>query len=106
MASRASLDPCWVSELITTTGMGEFSLLSLRRNVSPSMRGISMSRVRTSGCSFGILSMAISGSLATPTTSMSGSICRVSVIVLRTSAESSITSTRILRFIASMVGNG
>lgn len=54
IASSAICEPCCVSALTTTTGMVDFSALSLRRYVSPSMRGISMSSVSTSGRSLGI----------------------------------------------------
>ncbi|MEY3150708.1 MAG: hypothetical protein RLY92_935 [Chloroflexota bacterium] len=100
IASSAICEPCCVSALTTTTGMVDFSALSLRRNVSPSMRGISMSSVSTSGRSLGIFSIANNGSWAVPTTSMSGSWWSVSVITLRTIAESSITNTRIFSGIA------
>src|SRR5215471_5749480 len=60
------------------------------------MRGISISRVRTSGRSARILSRATYGSGAVPTTSRSGSPARASARSLRTMAESSTINTRIL----------
>ena len=84
------------SELMITTGMG-WKCISFFRNVRPSMRGISISSVSTSGCSARILSRATYGSGAVPTTSRSGSPASASVRILRTMAESSTISTRILR---------
>ncbi len=57
MASRARRPPFWVREERMITGMGR-CCISLRRKVRPSMRGISMSRVMTSGSSWTILSRA------------------------------------------------
>ena len=68
--------------------------MSLRRKVSPSMRGISMSRVMTSGTSLLIFSTATSGSTTAAMTSMSGSDARSWARVWRTTAESSMMSTR------------
>jgi hypothetical protein len=87
----------WASELMTTTGSGWYCI-SLRRNVSPSMRGISISSVSTSGASEMILSRATYGSGAVPTISMSGSSLKASARILRTIAESSTINTRIFRF--------
>ncbi|MNU05901.1 hypothetical protein D3C72_2508780 [compost metagenome] len=63
------------------------------------MRGISTSSVITSGLSSRIISRATSGSLAAPTQRMSGCRLMISVSRLRTSAESSTTTTEILLFI-------
>ncbi len=60
------------------------------------MRGISMSRVRMSGSSARILSRAMKGSGALPTTSISGSPASASVSIFRTMAESSTTNTFVL----------
>jgi hypothetical protein len=55
-----------------TTGIGCW-LMSFLRNVSPSMRGISMSRVMTSGTCSLMRSAATNGSPAVAITSISGS---------------------------------
>jgi hypothetical protein len=55
-----------------TTGIGCW-LMIFRRNVKPSMRGISMSNVITSGACSRIRSAATNGSLAVPMTSIPGS---------------------------------
>src|SRR5262245_56864640 len=68
--------------------------MRLRRNVTPSMRGISTSSVMTSGFSALILSRAMCASPAVPTTSMPASPASISVRICRTSAESSTMSTR------------
>ncbi len=60
----------------------------------PSMTGISMSRVTTSGLSWTILSSAILPLGAVPTTSMAGSDASTSVTIRRTTTESSTVSTR------------
>ena len=60
-----------------TTGMGCW-LMIFCRNVSPSMRGISISSVITSGICSAILSAATKGSPAVPITSMAGSADRIS----------------------------
>ena len=62
---------------------------------SPSMTGISMSRVTRSGLSWAIFASAIRPLAAVPTTSMSGSSANESATSLRTTTESSTTSTRI-----------
>ncbi len=67
------------------------------RKVRPSMRGISMSRVITSGICSRIRSAATNGSPAVAMTSISGSPDSTSLRVWRTTAESSTISTRILR---------
>ncbi len=58
------------------------------------MRGISTSSVITSGARRLIFSRASSGSAAVPTTSMAGSLDRISVSIWRTTAESSTIRTR------------
>jgi len=75
-----------------TTGIGCW-LMSLCRNVIPSMRGISTSSVMTSGISREIRSAAMNGSAAVPITSMPGSEDRMSESVCRTTAESSTIRT-------------
>jgi hypothetical protein len=75
-----------------TTGIGR-KRISLDKKSMPSMRGISMSSVRTSGFKLRIISRAMSGSLAAPTHSISGCWLMISVSKLRTSAESSTTNT-------------
>ena len=76
-------------------GMGVLRIRR-RRNVMPSVLGISTSRVNTSGLCFSIATIAASGSGATPMTSILGSFSRDLRINCRATAESSITSTRIL----------
>ena len=56
-ASMALTELAGVSELRMRTGMGRCFMIILRK-VMPSMRGISMSSVMTSGCSSRILSRA------------------------------------------------
>ena len=92
-ASMLAVDPLLVSELTMMTGSGWCSI-SLRRNVSPSMRGISMSSVTTSGSCCRIRSRAMNGSAAVPTTSRSRSSRIASASIFRTMAESSTISTR------------
>src|SRR5690606_38344072 len=86
--------PRSVSDDTITTGIGR-SRMSFSRKSSPSIRGISTSRVSTSGLCCLISSRATSGSGATATTSMSSWLSMISVIRLRTSAESSTHNTRI-----------
>ena len=86
-------DPSSVSEEHITTGTG-CCAMSLRRNVMPSMRGISTSSVMTSGTSSWMRRAATNGSGAVPMTSISGSASRMAVIVWRTEAESSTIRTR------------
>ena len=78
-----------------TTGIGCWAMIFCR-NVSPSMRGISISRVITSGVCSRIRSAATKGSAAVPMTSISGSLESTSLRVWRTTAESSTIRTRIL----------
>src|SRR5580693_9168865 len=61
----------------------------------PSMRGISISSVITSGLSVRILSRATNGSGAVPTTSISASLESDADSIFLTMAESSTTRTRI-----------
>ena len=77
-----------------TTGMGCWLMIFFRK-VSPSMRGISISSVITSGTCSAMRSAATKGSLAVPITSISGSDESTSHSVCRTTAESSTISTRI-----------
>src|SRR5579863_8154329 len=65
------------------------------RNVSPSIRGISMSSVMTSGTCWLMRSAATNGSDAVPITSICESAERTSLRDWRTTAESSTISTRI-----------
>src|SRR5882757_1845690 len=102
-ASSATAAPFCVSEEHMTTGMGR-SRIRLRRNARPSMRGISTSRVSTSGFSNLILSRATYGSGAVPTTSMSGSEFKISVSSWRMTAESSTTITWIFLVIGMASG--
>ena len=75
-----------------TTGMG-WPRISFSRNVRPSIRGISISRVSTSGWRALIFSRATKGSAAVPITSSSGSELRICVSNWRMSDESSTIST-------------
>ena len=75
-AFMAASVPLVVRDEMTTTGMGLCAMI-LRKKVSPSMRGISMSNVMTSGTSFMIFLTAIMGSAAVPMTSISGSASRI-----------------------------
>ncbi len=95
IASSVSLAPLVVRVETITTGSG-WSRISLSRNCSPFMFGISMSSVTTSGESSLILARASIGSSAVPTTVMSPSRPRVRVSTSRMSAESSTTSTLIM----------
>src|SRR5215212_6855650 len=91
-SARSAVDvPSPTSPEQTMTGMGSSAMI-LRRNVMPSMRGISRSSTITSGRRCFILSMAISGSAATL---VEKSPCgwRSEVIACRTTAESSTTRT-------------
>ncbi len=86
--------PRSVSVDTITTGIGR-RRISLDRKSMPSMRGISTSSVMTSGFRLRIISRAANGSLAEPTHSMSVWRLMISVSRLRTSAESSTTTTRV-----------
>ena len=77
-----------------TTGIGCW-LMIFCRNVRPSMRGISISSVITSGTCSRIRSAATKGSEAVPMISISGSLESTSLRVWRTTAESSTIRTRI-----------
>ncbi|MEA2740816.1 MAG: hypothetical protein QOH05_4123 [Acetobacteraceae bacterium] len=87
--------PEWVSDDIITTGIGRSAMIFSRKTRS-SMRGISISSVRTSGFSDLIMSRATRGSGAAPTTVIAGSDARIWLSICRTRAESSTISTRIL----------
>ncbi len=76
-----------------TTGIGCW-LINFFKKVSPSMRGISMSSVITSGACSRMRSAATKGSPAVPITSISGSLPSNSLSVCRTTAESSTINTR------------
>jgi len=93
--------PRSVSVETITTGIGR-RRMSLPRKSMPSMRGISTSSVITSGSSSRIISRASRGSAAAPTHSMSGSRLMISASRLRTSAESSTTTTRVFFKAASL----
>ena len=87
--------PRSVSVETITTGVGRSRMILARKSM-PSMRGISTSSVITSGFSARIISRAISGSAAAPTHSMSLWRLMIAERRLRTSAESSTTTTRVL----------
>ena len=93
--SSVSRPPLVVRELTSTTGI-RWSFTIYRSAVRPSIRGISRSRVMTSGFACGIFLSANRPSMAVFTTSRSGSFMRISLMSLRMSAESSTTITRIL----------
>ena len=94
MASRANSPPSLVSELTIITGKGK-CFINLPRNVRPSILGISISRVMTSGFKATIFSRATYGSGAVPMISISLSCDNSSLKTLRTTAESSTISTLI-----------
>ncbi len=94
--------PCSVRVETITTGIGR-SRIRRERNSRPSMRGISTSSVITSGLSSRIISRATSGSAAAPTQTMSFCRLMISVSRLRTSAESSTTTTRVFVIVFSAV---
>ena len=90
-------EPRSVSVETITTGIGRKRIKRSRKS-KPSILGISTSSVSTSGLSCLIISRAMSGSGAAPTTSMSFWLLMISVSKLRMSAESSITRTFIFIF--------
>ena len=93
-AFKVEYAPSFECVLNKITGSGARRMI--RRSVSmPSMRGISRSRVTTSGRSSSIFFRANSPSIAVPTTSISGSRARIEGMSFRMSAESSTTRTRI-----------
>ena len=92
--------PRSVSVEIMTTGIGRNRIRRPRKSI-PSMRGISTSNVITSGLSSRIISRATNGSLAVPIHSISRCRLMISASRLRTSAESSTTTTRIFLLINS-----
>ena len=98
--------PRSVSVETITTGIGRRRIKRARKSM-PSIRGISMSSVITSGFRSRIMSRATSGSAAAPTHSISPSRLMISVSRLRTRAESSTTTTRVF-FISmgSLLGSG
>src|SRR5262245_56469373 len=69
------------------------------------MSGISMSRMTRSGFSCVIMSSAIRPVAAQPATSISGCATNSSVTILRTTSESSTTSTRIFSMILVLKGS-
>ena len=96
-ASKASMnfwEPCSVRVEQMTTGIGRCDIIFLR-NVSPSIRGISMSRKITSGKLMRIFCAATYGSEAIPNTSRSGAFSIMLHKALRTAAESSTIRTLI-----------
>src|SRR5262245_646812 len=80
-----------------TIGVGVVVIISLVA-AKPSRRGMWMSMVTTSGRSCSVRSTAFSPSSASPTTSSSGSVRKISTRRARAVAESSTTRTRIMRF--------
>lgn len=84
-----------LEQIITGSGCW---LMIFCRKVKPSILGISMSSVITSGISSRMRSAATNGSAAVPITSISGSRDKMSLSVRRTTAESSTIRTRILGF--------
>ena len=92
--------PRSVNVEIISTGIGRRRIKRPKKSI-PSMRGISTSRVMTSGLSSRIISRATNGSLAVPIHSMSPWRLMISASRLRTNAESSTTITRVLLFMPS-----
>jgi len=91
-ASSVVTAPFSVNVEQITTGVGRSAMI-LRRNVRPSMRGISTSRTITSGHCSRIRSMAKIGSETAAITVIAGSVDSCSETTCRTTAESSTTST-------------
>ena len=85
----------WLYEETMMTGIG-LTLIRMRKNVNPSIRGISRSSVIASGRSSVTNRNASSPSPALPTTSTSGSEDSISDRLRRLKAESSTTRTRSL----------
>src|SRR5574344_1860294 len=94
-ASSVKEAPASVNEEQITTGVGCVAMIC-RKNVNPSMRGISMSNRMTSGHCSSILGMALKGSAAEPNNCRSGCPWITSAINCRTRAESSTTKIRVL----------
>ncbi|MHC2736348.1 hypothetical protein ACVMFA_002109 [Bradyrhizobium liaoningense] len=92
-ASNITFEPSSVNEEQMITGIGRCAMI-LRRKVMPSMRGISRSRMMTSGSSFSSRLAATNGSDAVAITSISGSSLKIVSRIWRTDAESSTISTR------------
>src|SRR3990167_3021745 len=86
--------PRSVSVEIITTGMGRNRIKRPKKS-RPSIFGISISSVMTSGSNSRIISRATSGSFAAPTHCISACLLMISANKLRTRAESSTTTTRI-----------
>ena len=84
--------PALVRVEIITTGIGRNCMIR-RKNSKPSICGISMSSVNTSGCNCLIFSRASIGSSASPTTSNNGCDERISRNIRRINMESSTIST-------------
>ena len=97
-ANNAESVPFSVKVEITTTGIGCWDI-NFFKKVNPSIRGISISRVITSGLHSLILSTAINGSAATPIISIIGSVSKMETKVCLTNAESSTISTFTLSII-------
>jgi hypothetical protein len=94
-ACSVALAPFSVRVLNMMTGRRGCRLLISFTAPRPSSRGISTSRVTTSGRRTSAFSMASSPSTAVPTTSISGSEARTLLMRRRSTAESSTTSARI-----------
>src|SRR3990172_7658367 len=99
-ARNVTSDPLSVSVETITTGIGR-SRISFSRKSSPSILGISTSRVSTSGFNSRIIWRATSGSGAAPIASMSCWVLMISVRTFRISAESSTIRTLIFFMVSS-----
>src|SRR3972149_10419418 len=99
-ARNVTSDPLSVSVETITTGIGR-SRISFSRKSSPSILGISTSRVSTSGFNSRIIARAPSGSGAAPMASMSCWALMISVRTFRISAESSTIRTLIFFMVSS-----
>jgi len=95
IASKLACAPFSASDEQMITGVGRSAMI-LRRKEMPSMRGISISTISTSGQSFRILSMAKSGSAAVAMTSIPAAFSSACETTWRTSAESSTIITLML----------
>jgi hypothetical protein len=82
------------NELSTTVGVGD-SIIICRKLVKPSMTGISISKIITSGFKVLTIFKASSPFLAAPTASIFGSDFKISKTAFLMNAESSTTSTLI-----------
>ena len=96
-ASTVACAPRCVRELNMITGTSDRCLRSARSVASPSITGISMSSVMTSGFTSASKASASSPWRAAPTISSEASLVSATMMARRITDESSTTRTRILR---------